>query len=96
MEIVVDPAGLGSAALVATFLVPLVSLIKQPNWRHEAKYLLGLFAALIAAFAGALIDGNITNVSEVIAYFGTAFASAQSLYNLHFTKTNLEAKLADA
>lgn len=90
----VDPAGLGTAAIIATFLVPMLSFIKKPEWSHQAKYLLGMVGALVAASVGAVVDGDVTNVAEFVPYFGTAFASAQTLYNLYFTNTKTEEKLA--
>lgn len=94
MDTVIDPAALGSAALVATFLVPLLSLIKRPNWSNEAKQLLALAGALVAAIVGAVVDGSINNATELVAYFGTASVTAQTLYGLYFKKTALEQKLA--
>lgn len=95
MDTVVDPTALGSAALVATFLVPLLSFIKRPSWSSEAKQALALAGALVAALVGAVVDGSINNATELIAYFGTASVTAQTLYGMYFKKTALEKKLAE-
>jgi hypothetical protein len=90
-----DGAALGTAALLSVFLMPIVSLIKKPTWRHEAKYLLGMAAALLAAIVGAFVDGSVKSVAEFVPYFGTALASAQTLYNLYFGNTEANKKLEE-
>lgn len=88
-----DGNSLGTAAIVAVFLVPIVSLIKRPTWRLEAKHLLGLGAALVAAIVGALVDGHVNTLQEFIPLVGTAFMTSQSLYALYFNDTKLNEKL---
>jgi hypothetical protein len=90
-----DATALGTAAAIAMILVPVVSLIKRPTWSPQAKYLLGMAAAFVAAVAGAFVDGNFSNVQDFAAYFGTALASSQTLYTLHFENSKLEAEVRD-
>lgn len=88
-----DSTALGTAAVIAAVLVPLVSLIKKPSWSTEAKHMLGLGSALVAAIAGAVVDGHVNSVNELIPYLTTAFTTAQTLYVLYFSKTDLNTKL---
>ena len=88
-----DGAALGTSAALALFFVPIVSFIKKPTWSHQAKYLLGMVAALICAVVGAFSDGDVKNVGDFMAYFGTAVTSSQVLYNLYFKDTDLNASL---
>lgn len=88
-----DGAGLGTATSLAVFLVPVVSMIKKPTWSRQAKYLVGMLAALLCAVVGSLVDGEVKSLSEGVAYFGTALAASQTLYNLYFKDTELETKL---
>ncbi len=88
-----DGNSLGVAAIVAVFLVPVISLIKRPTWSVEAKHLLGMVAAIIAASVGALVDGHVNTIQEFIPYVGTAFTTAQTLYTLYFRDTSVNAKL---
>lgn len=88
-----DGNALGTAAVVAAFLMPIISLIKKPTWSIEAKHILGMAAALIAAVVGAVVDGHVNTVQEFIPLFGTSFVSAQTLYTLYFSKTQMNATL---
>ena len=89
----IDPTTMGTVALIATFLVPLVSLIKKPTWSRQAKYALGLAAALLSTIIGAVINGDIGSVSEFVAYLSTGLASAQTVYNLYFVDTDVNESL---
>lgn len=90
-----DGAGLGTSTALAMFLVPLVSFIKKPTWSRQAKYLLGMVAALVCAVVGALVDGDVKSVGEAVAYFSTALATSTTLYTLYFKDTDLEVKLEE-
>lgn len=90
-----DGTALGTAAVVATMLIPVVSYIKARTWPSEIRYLVGLLAAFIAAFVGAVADGHVHNVKEFIPYLGTSFITAQTVYQMYFSKTELNAKLTD-
>ncbi len=89
-----DGAGLGTSALIAVLLVPVVSLVKRPTWRKEVNYVVGMVAALISAFIGGLIDGEFTSVGFA-AYLASAIAASQTIYTLYFGNTDLENKLAE-
>lgn len=88
-----DSVGIGSAATFALLLMPFVSLIKKPSWSDKAKQALGLGAALVAAFIGALVDGNVNTWQEAVAYFATARLVAETLYTQYFRGTEANAKL---
>lgn len=90
-----DGNALGTAALVATFLMPIVSLIKKDHWRMEVKQLLGLAAAFVAAVVAGLVDGELSldNWESIIAYFATARVVAETLYTQYFKDTEANAKL---
>lgn len=90
-----DAGGLGTAALVATLLLPLVSLIKQPTWSANAKQALGLAAALVAAVIGALVDGNVNTWQEGIALLGTARLVADTVYAQFFRETQFNETLTE-
>lgn len=83
----------GTAAVIAAFLVPLVSLIRKNSWSRQTTYLVGMAAALVSAFAGALVDGNISSGQEFVATFAVSLATSQTLYNLYFKNTELNATL---
>lgn len=85
--------GLGTSAVLALFLVPIVSMIKRPTWSKQAKYLLGMLASLICAAVGALIDGDVKSVSEFVAYAATALAVSQTIYTMYFENSDLEERL---
>lgn len=91
----IDPGALGAAAVVAAFLVPVVSLIKRPTWSDKTKYALGMVAALVSAIVGAVIDGNVKNLAEGLAYFGTALATSNALYTLFFRDTAINQALGE-
>lgn len=90
-----DGNALGISALAAMFLMPLVSLIKKPSWSTQAKQLLGLSAAFVAAMAGAVVSGDLTtsNWEAIIAYIATARMTAETLYTQYFGNTEVNAKL---
>jgi hypothetical protein len=90
-----ETEALGTAALVATFLIPIVSLIKQDSWRPEARQLLGLVAAFVAAIVAGLVDGDLKldNWEAIFAYFATARVVAETVYAQYFNKTEANAKL---
>lgn len=90
-----DGGGLGTAAALAVFLMPLVSFVKKPNWSRQTKYLLGMAVALVCAAVGAVVDGNVKTWSEGVAYFTVALATSQTLYNLYFKDTDLETRLEE-
>lgn len=91
----VDGNSLGTAALVATFLIPIVSLIKKDHWRDEVKQLLGLGAALVAAVVAGVVDGEleVDNWESIFAYFATARVVAETLYTQYFRNTEANTKL---
>jgi hypothetical protein len=89
-----DNASLGTAAMLAVFLMPLVSLIKKPSWSPKTTYLLGMAAAIVCAVVGAVVDGDVKSPQEFVAYFGVALATSQSLYTLYFRDTELQSTLA--
>ena len=91
----IDSGSLGTAALVATFLMPVVSLIKKDSWSAQARQLLGLSAALVAAVVAGQIDGSLSlnNWESVVAYFATARVVSETLYAQYFGGTELNAKL---
>lgn len=91
----VDGNSLGTAALVAMFLVPIVSLIKRDNWSDQVKQLLGLGAALVAAVIAGAVDGTLSFDSweSIVAYFGTARLVAETLYSQYFRNTALNTRL---
>jgi hypothetical protein len=88
-----DSGGLGTAAMLAVFLMPVVSLIKKPTWSRQVKYLVGMVAALICALAGTVIDGNVKSWGEFLAYFSVSLATSQTLYQMYFKDTEIEEKL---
>lgn len=88
-----DTQALGTAAAIALVLVPLLSLIKRDSWSTQIRQTVALAAALVAAIGGALIDGNISNVGEFVAYLGTARLVAETLYTQYFGGTTLNARL---
>jgi hypothetical protein len=88
-----DGAALGTAAVIAAFLMPVISLLKKPTWSTSFSHVVALVAALIAAVAGAYVDGSVHTVGELVPYMGTAFATSQTLYTLYFSKTEVNAKL---
>ena len=90
-----DGSGLGTAAALAVILMPVVSLIKRPSWPDQAKYLLGMAAALICAIAGALVDGQVKSPSEFVAYLGVSLATSQTLYTMYFKDTDMQKNLAE-
>lgn len=90
-----DGNSIGTAAAVAAFLLPIVSLIKRPEWKTETKHMLGLLSAIIAALVGAVVDGHVNSVQEFIPLLGTSFVTAQTLYVLYFSKLDINAKLED-
>jgi hypothetical protein len=90
-----ETEALGTAALVATFLIPIVSLIKQDTWRPEFRQLLGLAAALVAAIVAGLVDGELKldNWETIFAYFATARVVAETIYTQYFKNTEVNEKL---
>jgi hypothetical protein len=88
-----DGTALGTAAVVAGLLVPVVSFVKRAQWSSKVNYVIGFVAAFVAAAVGAVVDGNVQNVKEFIPYIGTAFATAQTVYQLYFGGTALDQKL---
>lgn len=90
-----DAGSLGTAALVATFLIPIVSLIKKDTWRDEFKQLIGLAAAFVAAVVAGAIDGQLSFDSweSIFAYFATARVVAETLYTQYFRSSGLNARL---
>lgn len=93
----IDAGSLGTAAVIATALIPVVSLVKNPLWSRKAKHALGLAAAFIAAVLGAVIDGGFEGGWQAIAVrLATAFAASSTIYNLFFEDTNLNDKLEQA
>lgn len=86
--------GAGTAALLAVFLVPFVSLIKRPTWGTKANYAVAMAAALVCAIAGAAVDGQVTSWSTLIANLGVALGTSQTIYMLYFADTNAETVLA--
>lgn len=88
-----DTQSLGTAAAIAMVLVPIISLIKRDTWSTQVRQIVALAAALVAAIGGALVDGNISNVGEFVAYLGTARLVAETLYTQYFGDTPLNARL---
>lgn len=84
---------MGTATAIAVILVPFVSLIKRDTWSDKAKQALGLGAAFVAAIIGAVVDGNVNNLGEFIAYLGVARLVAETLYTQHFSGTALNSRL---
>lgn len=84
---------LGTTAVIAMFLVPIVSLVKRPNWSTKVNYVLGMVAALIAAIAGMIVDNHGKTWRELIPQFGVAFSTSQVVYNMYFANTTVNAKL---
>lgn len=90
-----DGTGAGSAVLIATILMPVISMVKKPSWDTKSKYLIGMAAALFAAICGAVVDGEVKNLGELGTYFAVALGYSQTLYNLYFKDTETQQKLAE-
>jgi len=90
-----DAGDLGTTAAIAAFLVPIVSWIKRPTWGSKANAVLAMVAALVAAIAGAVVDGKLTWSSEFISQIGVAFATSQVVYQLYFKETGLNTTLTN-
>ncbi len=88
-----DGGDLGTTAIIAMVLVPIVSLIKRPSWPSKVNFVLGMVAAAIAAIVGTLIDNQGKSWRELIPQAGVAFTTAQVVYQLYFSGTSLNAKL---
>lgn len=90
----IDAGSLGTSAVIATALIPVVSLIKNPTWGRQAKYALGMVAAVVAALLGAVIDGGLDGGWQAIGVrIATALATSSTIYNLYFENTNLNDRL---
>lgn len=89
-----ENGAVGTAAILAIMLMPLVSLLKKPTWSRQAKYLLGMAAALVCAIAGAFVDGHVKSAGEFVAYLGVSLATSQTIYNLYFKDTEVQQELA--
>lgn len=87
-----DSSGLGTSAILAIILVPVVSLLKRPGWRSEINYLIGMAAALICALVGGLVSGDLTT-QGMAGYFASALAASQTVYQLYFASSDLEKTL---
>jgi peptidoglycan/LPS O-acetylase OafA/YrhL len=90
-----DGSVIGTTAIIASFLVPVVSYLKRKGWTDRQKYLLSLVAAFVAALAGALVDGHVNNWREAVPLVGTALATSQTVYALYFRNTEINQKLSD-
>lgn len=84
----------GTTALVAAALVPLVSLIKRPTWTEKQSFALGMAAAAVAAVVGALVDGHVKNVQQGLTLALTALGTSQSVYMLYFRDTDINDTLS--
>lgn len=90
----IDAGNLGTSAVIATALIPIVSLVKNPSWGRKAKYTLGMVAAFIAAVLGAVVDGGLEGGwQEIVARLAASLATASTIYNLYFENTTLNDKL---
>jgi hypothetical protein len=89
----VDGGDLGTTALIAMFLVPVVSAVKRPSWSSKVNFAVSMVAAAIAAVAGIAIDNQGKTFRELVPQFSTAFATTQVVYQLYFGDTSLNAKL---
>lgn len=90
-----DGASVGMTAVIAAALVPLVSLVKRPTWTAKQSYVVGMVAAIIAAVAGALLDGGVKNWQEGLALALTALGTSQSVYVLYFRDTDINETLSN-
>lgn len=88
-----DAGELGTTAAIATFLVPFVSLIKRPTWGRKLNTAISMAASMVAAIAGAAIDGKLTGGTELLSQFGVAFATSQVVYQLYFRDSDINEKL---
>lgn len=88
-----DAQALGTAATIALILVPVISLVKRDSWSTQVRQTVAIAAALVAAIGGAIVDGNISNLGEFVAYLGTARLVAETLYTQYFGGTTLNARL---
>lgn len=84
---------MGTTALVAAALVPVVSLVKRASWSKKQNYLVGMIAAMIAAVVGALADGHVTTWQQALTQVLVGLGTAQTVYTLYFKDTNLDKKL---
>lgn len=89
-----DLNGLGVSAIIAIALIPVVSLIKRPEWGSRVNYLIGIIAAAIAAVGGAVVDGGKTTWQEWVVSIFTALGASQTIYMTYFQNTNINDKLA--
>lgn len=90
-----DSAALGTTAVVAAVMVPLVSLIKTDKMTPKQRYALGLAASFVAAVIGGVVDGQVKDIKGAVAYLGTAVAVAQTVYGLFFKDSSLDQKLTE-
>jgi hypothetical protein len=90
-----DSAALGTTAVIAAVMVPIVSLIKTDKMTSKQRYALGLAASFVAALIGGVVDGHVKDVKGAVAYLGTAVAVAQTVYGLFFKDSGLDQKLTE-
>jgi hypothetical protein len=90
-----DGTNLGTSAVIATLLVPVISLVKRPSWNPKAVHALSLVAALLAAVIGTVVDNKPANKAEFIASLGTAFTASQVVYAQFFSGTSMNEKLSN-
>jgi hypothetical protein len=83
----------GTTALLASVLVPLVSYIKKPTWSDRAKYAIGMVAAVVAAVVGAFADADVNSWQEVLTLVLVALGTSQTIYNMYFRDTSINTKL---
>lgn len=88
-------SGVGTTAVVAAILVPIVSLIKNPKWNDKKKYAVGILAAAISAVIGALIDGNVKTWQQAFSLIFTALGTSQTVYMMYFKDTDMNSKLSE-
>lgn len=71
----------GTAAILATVIgIPVISLLKNPAWRAEVNYLIGLTITALLAVTGTWVDGGFDD-ANVAANIGIAIAVSQTVYN---------------
>lgn len=90
-----DGGDLGTTAVIATALVPVVSLVKQAHFPDKVNFIIAIVASVIAAAAGTIVDSHPQTWRDVVPRIGTAFTVGQLVYQLYFKNTTINDKLTN-